>query len=585
MKRIKYYEFFVVIFSIFQFLNAQKIEIIRSQNKDFFMYNISYEFDSNIKDFEILDTVNKNNKIVVFNSDSLIKYEIPRSFDITSKDYLFLSNNGDYIIHIFDGFDEKNKNSIEIYERGILKNSIKLHELINIDTNWEAKLLFSAYKSASFKEPDFLTFDPDVTEFERKITKNPCRIFNDTIFIYTQTNELLLIDIKSGKFKKESFNYINKERLDILDPENCFRINYNNSIRDLIFIKNIDFDQSTADCFNMKIDTANLYYYYKNYSIYLGLLIDSKGNANIYILNNRNSLDKIKIISFIDSINFSPFYLPKGVDYYLVEKNINLIPKDLKKARIEKIQSDKEKIHKVKKSINTWIKADTLNGIYIPVDLNDCFKHIDSIISKRDLESIKNFEYCKESDFRYIGLSIWIKDNWIIGPGTTRLSSYFNKKGIKNEDEMTSIVVDSYYKYLRNENVNERKIFRKIKSEKRNNPKIKTVNLIENNIFDPLQADSINGKYIPKNLKDCFHYLDEILSEKDILALKNNEIIENSFFSIGFCNWVDTNLMANGFSRLSFDILINNYYYRKNEQCLILEKYKLYLQIGMKNIQ
>ncbi len=205
------------------------------------------------------------------------------------------------------------------------------------------------------------------------------------------------------------------------------------------------------------------------------------------------------------------------------------------------------------------------------------------ILTQRDIESIKNFEYSKKFDYRYIGLSIWVEKNWIIGPSKTRLSHYFKTKGLKSSIEMTNFVVESYYKYLRNEKFNENKMIHKVKIDRNKFSKVKKKHYNQLEDFDQFQADSIKGQYIPKNLEDCFYYLDKILSEKDILAIKNNEIIDTNIFSIGFCEWANTDLTAYQLSRLSFDILKNEYRFFKTDPCLILEKYRLYLQKGFKS--
>lgn len=425
MKKNKFCIILVFLFSILQFVNSQTIDIVRSQNKEYFLYNISYKYENYVWRNNIFDTVYKKNKIVVFNLDSLIKYEMPWSIENSYYSHLFLSNDGDYIVNVFDGYDDKNFNAIEIFEKGVLKYSFRLQELIKIDTNWDTKLFFSAYSGASFNDPNFLIFDTNATDFERKITKTPCYIFNDTIYIYTKTNELLMLDFKSGKFKKESFSYINEERFSQFNSKNRYTIVINNKIKDLNLVENINFNQSLANLFDMNVDENNSYTYYKTYTIQIGLLIDSNGKAKICRLENGNSLDSYKIINFIDSIKFVSLNLPRGVDYYLFEKTLTLIPKDLKKARVDQIASEKEISKKFEEFRQYRISADSLNGIYIPFDLHDCFKHLDLIISQRDIESILNFEYSQEFDFRYFGLYNWIKDNWISVSGFTRFKLLF----------------------------------------------------------------------------------------------------------------------------------------------------------------
>ena len=57
MESIKFHLITVVLFTMLKIANSQTIDVVSSQNKFFFMYNISYKFESHVKDFEILDTI------------------------------------------------------------------------------------------------------------------------------------------------------------------------------------------------------------------------------------------------------------------------------------------------------------------------------------------------------------------------------------------------------------------------------------------------------------------------------------------------------------------------------------------------
>ncbi|HHT51943.1 MAG TPA: hypothetical protein GX007_01995 [Bacteroidales bacterium] len=349
MKKIFVNLFFVILVT-FQFVYSQDIKVVQSQNGESFLYDISYAKWNNWGSV-VFDTAYRNNKTVVFDSDSLIKYEIPQSFKNRSS-HLFLSNDGDYVINIYDGYGNANPNSVEIFEKGVLKYSYRVDELIDIDTNWDTRLLFSAYIGAVLRYGSpTLIFDTNTTKFEKKITQTPCYIDQDTIFLFTQTKELLLLDFKSGKIKKESFNYINEERLAQLHPASSFKPDLKKEKDDLKLVGDIDFEQTCANYFGMNIDKEKYPHYYQTYSINYGLLVDSKGKAIIGKLGYIRLSDTNKIVSFIDSIRFIPPSLPKGVDYYLIEKNVDLISKDLEQARIDRIRYEEEHIKRMEDSI------------------------------------------------------------------------------------------------------------------------------------------------------------------------------------------------------------------------------------------
>lgn len=110
---------------------------------------------------------------------------------------------------------------------------------------------------------------------------------------------------------------------------------------------------------------------------------------------------------------------------------------------------------KIKSSEKDKIKftTDNINGQYIPKDLEDCFKQIDSFWS----DSTKNkIRHQSEDDFTanaHFGLGMWMRNNWQLWGGS-RLSKYFNQKGIYHPDDMSGIIIDSYYRYLTGKEIN-----------------------------------------------------------------------------------------------------------------------------------
>ena len=93
------------------------------------------------------------------------------------------------------------------------------------------------------------------------------------------------------------------------------------------------------------------------------------------------------------------------------------------------------------------IKKDSIDGVYIPIDLNDCFKQIDIFWT----DSIKSqVRTMNEVEFRvnaHFGISLWMRNNWRLWGGS-RLSKYFNDLGIFHPDDMSGIISTSYHRYL-----------------------------------------------------------------------------------------------------------------------------------------
>ena len=91
--------------------------------------------------------------------------------------------------------------------------------------------------------------------------------------------------------------------------------------------------------------------------------------------------------------------------------------------------------------------ADSLWGIYIPTDLNDCFIQLD----KRLKDSLKNvIKGMSEREFgskSHLGLGMWLRNNWKLWTGS-RLSKYFNDMGVNGADNISGIILLSYHRHL-----------------------------------------------------------------------------------------------------------------------------------------
>jgi hypothetical protein len=86
---------------------------------------------------------------------------------------------------------------------------------------------------------------------------------------------------------------------------------------------------------------------------------------------------------------------------------------------------------------------------YIPKDLDDCFNELDKLLSDSTKKSIKNKTESRFSAESHFGLGLTIRNIWI-RTNNSRLRSHFNSKGINHPDDMSGIILVSYYRYLTN---------------------------------------------------------------------------------------------------------------------------------------
>ena len=83
---------------------------------------------------------------------------------------------------------------------------------------------------------------------------------------------------------------------------------------------------------------------------------------------------------------------------------------------------------------------------YIPKDLNDCFIELDKLLESEDVEELKNGTK-EDTMMEHHFLGRHLRNNWGLWKGS-RLSKWFNEKGIYHADDMSAIILDSYWRYL-----------------------------------------------------------------------------------------------------------------------------------------
>jgi hypothetical protein len=91
--------------------------------------------------------------------------------------------------------------------------------------------------------------------------------------------------------------------------------------------------------------------------------------------------------------------------------------------------------------------ADSLNGVYIPINLEDCFKQIDSFWPDSTKSKVRTWSEQEFAGRVHMGFGMWMRNNWQLWGGS-RLSKYFNDLGVFHPDDMSGIILDSYHRYL-----------------------------------------------------------------------------------------------------------------------------------------
>jgi hypothetical protein len=449
--------FILILFSISicspgQFAYPYKVF---SENTEFFVKSIPFSD-------QVYTELGKT--IVCKTSDSLnVLYTIPRYFP---PDYLFVSNNGNAVCFVLNWFtpfsDDWDRNVIFFYQNGELIHAYTVDQFIDSTLNKRIySLLYNNEEVDSLAEvrEGVLTsvgVKKGTTLSEEYLNLHNCFIKNDLIYVLTQNQYVNIFDLNDGNLvKRQSFNDFTRDNWIYPNPRKIETTQINIPIQFGLpkLSYGNDYESSFAQKMNLThIEPINgdLMEKYKVYSFQIYLSIDSSGSANnIYVECDKDTILKNEMAEFLRNSTFDENEVPKGIEKWY----FNDISFYRKKSEEIAIREREQKRIQEQLELQKKLVADSINGVYIPKDLNDCFLQLNRIINKVDKEEFKNMAEQEAVGMTHFSIGLWMRNNWQLWSGS-RLSKYFNEIGISHPDDMSRIILDSYHRYLRKELIN-----------------------------------------------------------------------------------------------------------------------------------
>ena len=92
-------------------------------------------------------------------------------------------------------------------------------------------------------------------------------------------------------------------------------------------------------------------------------------------------------------------------------------------------------------------EKESIDGVYIPKDIKDCFVTLDSMLNTSDIDSIKVIPNREELIIYHVGIGTWLRNNWGLWGGS-RLQKYFIVRNVKHPDSMSTLILEFYYDWL-----------------------------------------------------------------------------------------------------------------------------------------
>ncbi len=97
-----------------------------------------------------------------------------------------------------------------------------------------------------------------------------------------------------------------------------------------------------------------------------------------------------------------------------------------------------------------WLTADSINGYYIPKDIDDAIRELNRILDSASIAEIKNYRNEEvASGSEHFGLGHMIRYMWKLGG-----SRFLHDTGLEEADYISGLVVTAYYRHLNSKPIN-----------------------------------------------------------------------------------------------------------------------------------
>ena len=189
----------------------------------------------------------------------------------------------------------------------------------------------------------------------------------------------------------------------------------------------------------------------EDYQAVMRISKDSAVDHQLFMVHQRNKMELKPIYKYLKSKGCNRFLVDNLEEKILEYTYYMMHKKDTCMSELLQPYLDNHFARVARYERN--IKADSINGVYIPKNLEDCFKQIDSFWSDSLKTEVKNMTEDNFSVKAHFGFGRWMRNHWGLWGGS-RLGTYFQEMGIFHPDDMSGIILDSYHRQLNGKEIN-----------------------------------------------------------------------------------------------------------------------------------
>ena len=423
---------------------AGSVVTVYSQNEQFYLQSTSYDDES----------PSLRGQTSVYQKDNPIPlYTLERGFDVIQANTLVLSNDAETIFMATTWAADEEKDgmkSISVYKHGQLVRSYTESEVTGCDKNKErCQLVYDNTQQVldlNRNEPGKF-FKPGVDEKERFLNDFPIFSFDDSVYLIDSKKQLHTFDLKEARFvRTESFDNVYEQlktkARDTKIESRSYRVP---RFADFPKLANgSDTATALAEQIGMQASRSQDDARYKLYTVVFNGLIRRDGGLEIEQIEVDPGLPKDKIVAFFSTQKFDSSPVPPVfAKWQLRDEFFYFRNKNPRQAQLEKRQQDRAKEREYERRLT----LDTINGVYIPANLRECFVELDKQLPEVDRNEMRALPK-PESMIRYHhSLGMWMRNNWGLWGGS-RLQKYFQDRGVVHPDDMSGVILEHYYDWL-----------------------------------------------------------------------------------------------------------------------------------------
>jgi len=390
------------------------------------------------------------------------RYSFNRGFSGIGPNHLILSNDGEVILYIIPNYaedDVEGLKSVTIYKNGQIYKSYTTAEITGCDPNEErceleyfdlnALSLIDEEKSKYGTKEFHLVFKEHAPELDKFLYQYSVFSDNDIVYLVDSKKQIHYFDLK--KCEHVGSDPLDKVFDQIIDKGRQTKTEKLTFSTDVFKLKKLGSGESAVVALEKILglietdfseDTKGKI---RVYTFIVEATILRNGHLKNIKLDFRDKMPEEKIRAFFEKNLFDTSNIPeqfKEWDYKEVYRFKNENERIGKKERKKEIKEEKE-------AYILLCKKENIDGIYIPKNLEDCFYQLDKILKDIDKKEIKEVKNKLELIGRYhFGIGMWMRNNWGLWGGS-RLQKYFLDRGVMHPDDMSSIILDYYFDWLK----------------------------------------------------------------------------------------------------------------------------------------